>query len=66
MTKKVLVAICLEDNTAIFDTGDRVPITNYYCDGEPCEAEVAVSFVAGSEELGWYCDLVSNFTGKPH
>lgn len=41
-------------NFAVFKNGVILPITDYFDDeGEPCEGDVAVACVAGSDEFGW-------------
>jgi len=48
---------------ALLDNDIIVPITVYFgLDGEECEKEEAVTFVAGSDDEGWFVDYLENFS----
>ena len=59
-----VVAVCWETSpcNAQLDNGRIIPITNFLDSaGVECDREHAEVFVAGSDEQGWFTDVVANF-----
>lgn len=45
----------LDRRYVVLNSGDTLPLTNMFDDdGEECEADSAVSIVAGTDDSGWY------------
>lgn len=55
-------AVNRTDEIALTSCGEVVPVTTFIgADGEECEPLDAVSFVAGSDEAGWFAGSFSNY-----
>ncbi|MHB9879105.1 hypothetical protein ACSMXM_05525 [Pacificimonas sp. ICDLI1SI03] len=57
-----VVVVAFSNEHAILDSGEMVPITNWFIDGEECEREDAEVFVAGPiDGGGWIVVEIDDF-----
>lgn len=57
-----IVAINCKHKTALTDDDQLVPITGFFdSQGDECELENAYGFVCGSDETGWFTDVLHRY-----